>query len=344
MRCRIGSRNGVATPIASLVFLCVLASSASSQNEPANPANKFVLDYNVPESPAFTVLGVTPANVVRGTASKPVVASLLSTSGTSVHLLAGAALDVAPYAFVGRFRNVEEYQKTAWKRVLANTLVSFATVPASTDTTSVRFGAGIRVTLSDPRDLLQDSSLTRDISRRLVPTHVGGGEGTNIPGMAVTTGDTVDLKDAYKAARKRLESKRGLAAALGFGYGATLLGSVISGDSLSSEIWRGWFAGTYYLGKTNEILGTVQYVRNSSEKSNVNLGLALRLHAEHSSVAAELAFDGKTRKLLPGFNAELSLAERISALVSLVNEVAAGEGTPHLRLKTSFKWAAANGY
>jgi hypothetical protein len=162
--------------------------------------------------------------------------------------------------------------------------------------------------------------------------------------MAVTTGDTVDLKDAYKAARKRLETRRGLAAAIGFGYGATLLGSVISGDSLSSEIWRGWFAGTYYLGRTNEILGTVQYVRNSGQASNVNAGLALRLHAERSSLAAEMAWDGRTKKLLPGFNAELSLAERISALVSLVNEVAAGENTPHLRLKTSFKWAAANGY
>lgn len=345
MTSRIRLKNAVVTLVQVTALLAAIAVTGAAQtNTEKDPANKFVLDYNVPESPAFTILGVTPTNVVRGTASKPVVANLLSEAGTSGKLLGGVALDVAPYAYVGRFRNVAEYQQNTWKRVLANTLVSFATVPVAGDSSAVRFGTGIRITLTDPRDLLQDADLTKDISARLVPKSVPGGPNGNIPDMTVTTGDTVDLTDAYKAARKRLETKRGLAAAVGFGYGGTLLGSVLSGDSLSAEIWRGWFAGTYYLGATNELLGVVQWARDSTDASNVNLGLAWRLHGEKTAVAAELAWDGKAQKFLPGFNAEFSLIERISALFSLANEIRPGETSARLRFKTSFKWAAANGY
>lgn len=337
-----------------LMSVLTLVSVSASAQKTDNSANKFVLDYNVPESPAFTILGVSPASVVRGTASKPVVASLLSQIGNGGKLLGGAALDVAPYGYFGRFTNVREYQTNALKRILANVLLSFASAPLDEDTASLRFGAGVRVTLTDPRDLLQDSSLTRDISRRLVPNSVAGGSGSNIPGASistgnippseVTTGDTVDLSDAYKAARERIKSKTGLAASVGFGYGGTLRGSVASNDSIKGRIWRSWFAGTYYLGETNEVLGTVQWAKDSLKRNEINLGLAWRLHADRSSVAAELVFDGKTQRLLPGLNAELPLVDRISALISLVNEVAPGADKGRLRFKTSFKWAAAQGY
>ena len=51
--------------------------TTSSSTSATEPLSKFATDFDVPESPGFATLGVTPSKVLRGNIAKPVVTSLL---------------------------------------------------------------------------------------------------------------------------------------------------------------------------------------------------------------------------------------------------------------------------
>lgn len=133
------------------------------------PAEDPVLDLAVPESPAFTLLGLSPQNVVRPATPRILATSLLSGVDRNGNFQAGLALDVSPYMlFAGDSLTIEEYRKEEnwWKRVLANIQVSLATTKgAEKADDAVRLGFGVRTILwnqGDPRQdlILQDCLLT----------------------------------------------------------------------------------------------------------------------------------------------------------------------------------------
>src|SRR5258708_17355465 len=55
------------------------------------------LDFSVPDSPAFTILGVTPQTITRPTTPRGLAASLLNGVDENGNFQAGFALDTAPY-------------------------------------------------------------------------------------------------------------------------------------------------------------------------------------------------------------------------------------------------------
>jgi hypothetical protein len=118
-------------------------------------------DLAVPDSPAFTVLGVTPENVTHPTTPREFATSLLNGVDERGNFQTGLALDFVPYlTFFGKNTSLKEYADHPLTRFLARTQVSFATAKGVTDEDrSTRLALGLRMTLWDRGDPRLDKAL-----------------------------------------------------------------------------------------------------------------------------------------------------------------------------------------
>lgn len=118
-------------------------------------------DLAVPESPAFTVLGLTPETVVRPSSPREFASSFLSGVDSHGNFQSGLALDVVPYwVFAGNGVTLGRYNSSYKVRLLSRTQFSFAnTKGASDDDKSVRLALGLRMTLWDDGDPHSDKTL-----------------------------------------------------------------------------------------------------------------------------------------------------------------------------------------
>lgn len=123
----------------------------ASNNVTANTSN---IDLSVPESPAFTVLGVTPSSVVRPGTPRELATSLLNGLDQNGNFQTGLAIDTAPFLlFNGQNVTLQDYNDYYMTRLLSRTQFSFAsTKGASQADTSTRLALGLNMTLLDKGD------------------------------------------------------------------------------------------------------------------------------------------------------------------------------------------------
>lgn len=119
------------------------------------------VDLSVPESPAFTVLGVTPQTVIRPTSPRAFATSLLNGVDNNGNFQSGLALDFVPYLLLaGDDLTLNKYQTQRVARLLARTQFSFGTTKgASDDDKSLRLALGLHMTLWDRGDPRLDEGL-----------------------------------------------------------------------------------------------------------------------------------------------------------------------------------------
>ncbi|HKY27307.1 MAG TPA: hypothetical protein VJM12_05100 [Pyrinomonadaceae bacterium] len=112
------------------------------------------IDLAVPESPAFTVLGVTPDTVVHPTTAREFATSFLNGVDQQGNFQTGLALDFVPYlTFFGDQTSLFSYRRSRMERLLARTQVSFATTKGGSDEDeAARLALGVRLTLWDRGD------------------------------------------------------------------------------------------------------------------------------------------------------------------------------------------------
>ncbi|HET6891335.1 MAG TPA: hypothetical protein VFH31_09555 [Pyrinomonadaceae bacterium] len=136
---------------------------ATSPPQDADDKNLTTVDVDlaVPESPAFTVLGVTPENVTHPTSAREFATSFLNGVDQRGNFQTGLALDFLPYlTFFGKETSLSDYAKSRMERFLARTQFSFATAKGVTDQDkSTRLALGLRMTLWDKGDPRLDSLL-----------------------------------------------------------------------------------------------------------------------------------------------------------------------------------------
>lgn len=127
------------------------------------------VDLAVPESPAFTVLGITPQTVVRPSSPRQFASSLLSGIDQRGNFQSGLALDAVPYwIFAGSGITLREYQNSYKIRLLSRTQFSFGnTKGASADDKSVKLALGLRITLWDTGDPHLDKELLNCFAERI---------------------------------------------------------------------------------------------------------------------------------------------------------------------------------
>lgn len=327
-----------------LAWNSALAQTATAppQAETApQPAYKFILDYDVPESPAFVVLGVTPEKVTTGGASKPIVVNLLNQAFTGGEATAGVALDFSPYfVFGGRFENINEYRNDGLKQRLANTVLSFATVQDATDSTHVRFGVGARMTLFDDHDPLQNAALTDRIAKLLTPAELDVGRESST-GIDSITG----LALAYRQITDSIRSTPGRALSIGWGMAGTARGGVLATDSIGAIRHRFWAGYRETFRGGVEFLGTTQVGGGTSTNQSFRVGGALRANIQSVRLAGELVYDSETGQVHPGGVAVVKVVPQFDIIASLGSDADA-TGSPKnatLRFRTMLRWNFSQG-
>lgn len=124
--------------------------------------------YAIPESPAFTFLGVTPAEVSRPSAARAFGTAILDGISPSGEVKQGLALDVAPWTYVpGVTVTLNQYQQSRLSYILANAQLSLASARSAGDSADTDVGIGLRLTLLDGNDPMADTAFTNELARRI---------------------------------------------------------------------------------------------------------------------------------------------------------------------------------
>ena len=115
-------------------------------------------DFLVPDSPAFSVLGVVPENAIRPESTRDLVIAVLNGIDPEGNLQSGVAIDTAPYVLTGV--DLADYRNDYLERFLSRAQVSIATTKGgSDDDKSLRASIGFRFTFLDKGDPRLDTSL-----------------------------------------------------------------------------------------------------------------------------------------------------------------------------------------
>lgn len=118
-------------------------------------------DFLVPQSPAFTILGVTPDNVISPTSYRSLALSFLDGVDQEGNVQSGFAVDTKPYFLAkGESISLKDYRGNVITRQLSRMQLSFAT--SSSDSSSMnadRYGISLRLTLWDMADPRLDTNL-----------------------------------------------------------------------------------------------------------------------------------------------------------------------------------------
>jgi hypothetical protein len=144
------------------------ASSASADSTAVNREQATLGGYfAVPEIPAVTFLDASSAKVTRPVTPRDFVAALVESVDEDGRVQQGFALEGA-LSLVPAFRPTQDqYMSGGLPYVLANTLISIATVQSSGDTADTEVGIGARAVLIDRGDPFRNRGYTTRLGAAL---------------------------------------------------------------------------------------------------------------------------------------------------------------------------------
>lgn len=321
--------------IISLLFILFLF-SAHSQDE----AFKFKLDYNVPESPAFSILDANPTTIMRGNAAQEAVVNLATNFISGNDVSPGLAIDFNPFfAFGGRLKSISDYRTKYWNRFLANTQFSIATIASENFPDDVLMSGGIRFTLFDSKDPLYDTTLMSDIDNALIAGIPARGPGQ--PANAGTIIKNSQLTDAYNSARNRYKESSGGSLSVGYAVAARARGGSFKTDSIVGYRHQAWLAGQYDLGKSKISLSTMFMYRYDKDiiedNSGVITGLGIRKYGEKVIFSGEFVYDEFREEIGFGAYIEAYLIKNIIIFASFGRDDSI-EDSDSYAFKPGVKW------
>jgi hypothetical protein len=331
------------------------------------------VDLTVPESPAFTVLGVTPETVTRPTTAREFATSLLNGVDQRGNFQTGLAMDFVPFlTFFGDQTSLFSYKNSRMERFLARTQLSFGTTKGVTEEDrATRLALGLRLTLwdkGDPRldDVLEKCYQTTLAALTLSPgTHPGEGDAEKAERLAKRKQLLADLtKGCDDDARKRNWNASGW-----------IVGAAPSWISKTGEtknfVWNGggfWTSVAYGFDNVSALKDNSQFIFHARYRNNEvvpdndnkgkffpqdSLFLGGRLRMSPGGAAKSIfslegnfvrsrrnkgAFDNSSRFSL-GF--EQRLADNIWFSLSLGGQGGRKDGANQAFVLTSFKWGFA---
>jgi hypothetical protein len=146
-----------------LLAVALLASVVCRAVEPARPQLGRDADWLIPESPAFSVLNVTPQSVTRPSSPRELAVALLNSLDANNNPQQGVAIDTTPYLLLaGDSITIADYRNDYLTRILSRSQLSLATTKGQNDADKAfRAAASVRATLWDLGDPRLDKQLDR---------------------------------------------------------------------------------------------------------------------------------------------------------------------------------------
>lgn len=137
-------------------------------NDAADNLKKTIESIAVPESPAFSVLNVTPDKIVMPANGRELALGLLQGVDDKGNFQNGLAIDFSPYLLaMGKDFQLSDYRSSPVKQILAHTQVSLGSSKgSSSNDKSVRLATGLRVTVFDLGDPRMDTVLGKCINEK----------------------------------------------------------------------------------------------------------------------------------------------------------------------------------
>ena len=168
----------------------------------------FALD--VPDSPAFAVLGLIPETAVRPSNPQELIASVINGVDRNGNFQTGLAIDTAPYLlFFGPNVTLAEYQSSYITRLLTRAQVSIATSKGvEEEDKATRLALGLHLTLLDRGDPRFDIDLQSTYDAIDEQLHSASGPIRPGSGMQAEADRRTEqlrplFKSAFEAARRR---------------------------------------------------------------------------------------------------------------------------------------------
>ncbi|MDH3733774.1 MAG: hypothetical protein OEU54_09580 [Gemmatimonadota bacterium] len=135
------------------------ANIAAAAPEDAQNSPEFLTA--VPESPAFTFLGITPAKVTRPSTIRDFGVAIINGLDSEGKVRQGLAIEVSPWTLIPGLKvPLDRYQGDFLTRMFTNTLLSIGTTKTAGDSTSMDLAYGLRLTLIDGSDPMRDPVFT----------------------------------------------------------------------------------------------------------------------------------------------------------------------------------------
>jgi len=336
------------TPRAALAGALLLASTVVPSSGSAQSGGKiniyrFVLDVDVPESPGLVALDVATSHVLRGSAPKPIAASLIHRWAGTGSRSTGLALDIVPYFLVGGGeRRLADYRAMTvggrLKRVVTKTSLSVAAISDPADPASLLGGLAIRTTFHDPHDPIATTRLPEQVDSALAA------HGATLASSAEEdpSGRGVDLSPLYAAARREVRARGDVQVTAGWGIAGRVAGAVFEGDSIQSIRHTFWATAQHAFGHRLDLLVTAQ-VRGSGGTWKPRLGAGLQRKSRPADFRAELYYDGVDQRLYPGMSVEVHALTGVGAVASLTTDTPMPRvpNGSRARLSVLLRWYAA---
>lgn len=122
------------------------------------------VDFSIPESPGFTILGLTPQEVTRPATPREFATTIINSFDRNGNFQSGIAIDTAPFQLLYPNTNYKNYNEKSLKgfftRLAWRTQFSLATAKGTTENDkSARLGTGLNMTFFDLGDPSTDDEL-----------------------------------------------------------------------------------------------------------------------------------------------------------------------------------------
>lgn len=297
----------------------LLAPTAARAGDDIN-LYRFVLDVDVPESPALVAMDRAPTRVLLGTAPKPVMVTVLATvAERESH--PGIALDLAPYfLFGGGVRSLASYRSNSvagrLMRVLTKTTLSVAMLPGDGASGASRVGFGVRTTFHDLHDPILNSQLPERVAEALSQHGVSA----SADAEEDVSEQGVDLSGLFAETRRVMRARSGLKVTGGWGVAARAEDGVLSDDGLRDTRHTLWLVGHYTFGPRFDLLTTVQALDAFGSERALRAGAGVLRKSTTIDFRAELAYDGTDERLHPAVAIDVKLLPCTSVIASLTTE------------------------
>jgi len=219
----------------------------------------------LPESPAFTMLGLTP-EIIRPASPRGLALSFMEGIDVNGNVQDALAVDMAPYLlFSGKELSLQQYRDNKRERDLSRIQLSLAVAKGSSDNDEARrFGAAIHWTIWDDGDLRLDKGLSDCLEQTgqdaSAPSPSGTAPGPQQAGQAGPS--PVDASAGPRSQNCRAESlKRNWnKSAMDVGFAPSWMDHNGKGDSLGWDGFGLWTSLSYGFDKFESLKDNSQII------------------------------------------------------------------------------------
>jgi hypothetical protein len=315
--------------------------SAGAQSIQRFNIYRYVLDVDVPESAGFVALRAAPTTVLRGSAPKPFVATVMHRVGADQDRVTGAAIDFVPYYVLGGgIRGVSSYRSNSLRgrllRVLTKTAFSIAVASDPQRSGSLLGAIALRTTFHDPHDPILNTRLPEQLDSAL---EVNGVSDVGLSDERLA-GRGVDLRPLFTAARRAMRARGDVQVSAGWGLGGRLAGAALASDSLQDFRHTLWVTAQHARGHRFDLLLSAQLRDAFGDDRTVRPGIGVQRKSEPADLRLELSYDSEAERLHPGVSVNVHAGAGLLATAGLTTEPdeTAGGSPSKARVTLSLQW------